>query len=1107
MAHLNLSLFGGFQARIGGQRLALPTRKAEALLAYLAVRPGRAHLRDKLAGVFWSSAGRDQARHSLRQALSSLRGALSSIRGEILLVEGERVALGPSVADVDVLEFERLAAQDTLEALEQAVTVYGGDLLEGVHISEEPFENWLLAERARLREAVVTMLPRLVTHHVKSNAFESAIQTAARLLALDPLREETHRTLMRLYARQGRLGDALRQYQTCVAVLQRELGVEPAEETRRAYREIVPKRQFTRRPSDGQSRPAPRRGVPGPATSPRLIGRQVELAELREALREALRGSGQTVAIVGEAGIGKTRVVEELAREAERRSCRVLTVRAHETERALPFAPWADLLRAGLRLHEEATVARSTPVWQGELARLLPELGDPGGPPAARNTLRVFDAVSHFLRDLVSERPLVLIFEDLHWADETSVGLLTFLARRIEAWPLLIIGTARKGDLGEASLLRRLLEEPDGRLRVRQLVLSPLSRAETATLVRALASRDIDPPAAVRLADEVWELSEGNPFMVVETMRALGAGEIPAEHSRLPLPQRVREVIAGRLKRLSRRAQDLVAVAATIGREFDFVLLQRAAGLGGLQTAEGVEELVRTGVIQGVDERFDFTHDRIREVIYDRLPSHRRRELHRRVAEAMERLNRDALEPSYAALARHFREAEMWRKALLYLSRAGMQAVGRSANREAVAIFERAIETFQHLPRGHRTLEQATDLRIALEHALLLVGEPERALEYLLEAEMLAVAIDDEWRLGWVCNYLSEYHRTVSEHEQALEVGRRALAIGDKLGDGTLQAETRLRLGQVCHARGDYREAVHLLRLNVMAPAGTPTPYPGDGSLLATLSRHRARAGLMSILSRTWLVWCLAELGQFSEGLEHLQDVIKLAESSGTGDPFQLMLAHLAAGRLHLRRGDRDQAVSMLERCEEHRKLGNLEIWSPAIGSTLGYAYLQSGRLTDAMTRLTAAVEQANAMKSMFGHSLRLAYLGEAVLLVGQSKEAADHARCALEAARAQKERGHEAYALRLIAELTARQEPLDVKAGVTAYREALELAEELGMRPLAAQCHLGLGRLGRRAGEPALMQEHLTTADALYGEMGMSGWSQMERRGEMAVGRARGCD
>jgi tetratricopeptide (TPR) repeat protein len=628
---------------------------------------------------------------------------------------------------------------------------------------------------------------------------------------------------------------------------------------------------------------------------------------------------------------------------------------------------------------------------------------------------------------------------------------------------------------------------------VRQLFLSRLSRAETATLVRALASRDIDPPAAVRLADQVWDLSEGNPFMVVETMRALEAGEIPAEHSRLPLPQRVREVIAGRLKGLSRRAQDLAAVAATIGREFDFVLLQRAAALGGSQTAEGVEELVRTGVIQGVGERFDFTHDRIREVIYGRLPPHRRRALHRRVATTIERLNRDALEPYHAALARHFSEAEMWSKALVYLSRAGMQAVARSANREAVAIFERALETFQHLPRSHRTLEQATDLRIALEHALLLVGEPVRALEYLLEAEMLAVAIDDEWRLGWVCNYLSEYYRTVSEHERALEAGRRALAIGDKLGDGTLQAETRLRLGQVCHARGDYREAVRLLSMNVVAPGGPPTPYPGDGSLLAALSHHRARAGLMTILSLTWLVWCLAELGQFSEGLGHAQDVVKLAETSWARDPFHLMLAHLAAGRFHLRRGDLDQAVAMLERCEEHRKLGNLEIWSPAIGSTLGYAYLQSGRLTEAMTSLTAAVEQANAMKSMFGHSLRLVYLGEAALAAGQSEEATYHARCAVETARAQKERGHEAYALRLIAELTARQEPRDVKAAVTAYRGACELAAELGMRPLAAQCHLGLVRLGRRAGDHALVEEHLSAANALFRETGMSGWPQME--------------
>jgi dipeptidyl aminopeptidase/acylaminoacyl peptidase/tetratricopeptide (TPR) repeat protein len=415
-----------------------------------------------------------------------------------------------------------------------------------------------------------------------------------------------------------------------------------------------------------------------------------------------------------------------------------------------------------------------------------------------------------------------------------------------------------------------------------------------------------------------------------------------------------------------------------------------------------------------------------------------------------------------------------------------MQAVARSANWEAVVLFDRALETLGRVPKARRTLEHGIDLRIALEHALLLVGEPSRALEHLLEAEQAAEALGDRWRLGWVSNYLSEYYRTVSEHDRALAVGQRALDIGTALGDVTLQVETRLRIGQVYHARGDYRAAADLLAKNLIAPMA-PSPYRKDESLLATISSQRAKTGLLSMLSRVWLVFCLAELGEFATGLSDGQ--VRLADSSSPRDPFQVMLACLAAGRLHVRKGDIDLAISFLEKCREAQRLGNFEVWSASISSTVGYAYLLGGRLDAAVSLLTEAIEQANATKSMFGHSLRLAYLGEAVFLLGRREEALQHARCALEVSRTQQERGHEAYVLRLLAEIAARQEPLDIEAATAAYRLALALTEELGMRPLMAQCHLGLGQLGRRVGHRELAERHLTAASALFRDMGMSHW------------------
>jgi tetratricopeptide (TPR) repeat protein len=200
-------------------------------------------------------------------------------------------------------------------------------------------------------------------------------------------------------------------------------------------------------------------------------------------------------------------------------------------------------------------------------------------------------------------------------------------------------------------------------------------------------------------------------------------------------------------------------------------------------------------------------------------------------------------------------------------------------------------------------------------------------------------------------------------------------------------------------------------------------------------------------------------------------------------------VACLVRGRFHVRKGDIDLAIQFLEKCREAQRLGNFEVWSASISSTVGYAYLLGGRLDEAVSLLTEAIEQANATKSMFGHSLRLAYLGEAVFLLGRTEEALQHARCALEVSRTQQERGHEAYVLRLLAEIAARQEPLDIEAAAAAYGLALALTEELGMRPLMAQCHLGLGQLGRRLGHTEVAERHLTAASALFCEMGMSHW------------------
>src|SRR5262245_59940992 len=335
MARLTLTLLGGFRARLDpGPRLALPTRKAQALLAYLAVPPGVAHPRDKLANLLWGGTHETTARTSLRQTLYALRRGLRGADPQPLRVDAETVSLDPAAISVDVGEFERRAADGTPAALVEAAAVYQGDFLEGLTVQEPPFEDWLLALRERLRELALTVLARVLRQQQAAGSMEEAIQTALRLLALDPLQEPVHRALMRLYAGTGRRGAALRQYQRCVMTLQKELRTEPEAETMALYQEIL--RRRARGMSDIESRSVPsvwqatarptRSVAPAPPAheEPPLVGREPELRRLHEILRSALAGQGRLAVLVGEAGIGKSRLVAELTAAAAQLRARVL---------------------------------------------------------------------------------------------------------------------------------------------------------------------------------------------------------------------------------------------------------------------------------------------------------------------------------------------------------------------------------------------------------------------------------------------------------------------------------------------------------------------------------------------------------------------------------------------------------------------------------------------------------------------------------------------------------------------------------------------------------------------------------------------------------------
>jgi DNA-binding SARP family transcriptional activator len=1084
LSHLQIKLFGGFEARHGsGPALLIPRKKAQALLAYLACRPGEAYPRDKLAALLWPETTDREARQSLRQNLVTLRRALPQAAISALQLHRESVMLRPTLVEVDVPQFERLITDGSPTALEQAAALYRGDLLEGIPVTEAPFEEWLSAERARLRELAMEVLARLLTHQRKMGEVEASVQTALRLLALDSLQEIAHRMLMRLYIQQGRRDAALRQYQVCVDVLQRDLGVEPEAETKQLYQEILRQRPVYSpaleplSESEASTRPMPvepfRFG--GPHAETVCIGRETEMAEFRRVLEDALSGTGHLIMVVGEAGIGKSRLVSESAAEAHQRGFRVLMGRSYQTTQILPFGPWVDAFRAGGVINDRKVRQGLSLVWRAELGRLFPELGELGREPASgqADPIRLFEGMAQVLAQLVVSEPLFLILEDLNWADEMSLRLVSFLSRRVPGWPLVLVGTARDEDLTGAPILQNLLRELNREHRLEQIVLGPLSQGDTRTLVQ-LVRRDMSDASEIdRLAARIWAVSQGNPFMVVETMQALEEGRVPELPSALPLPERIRELVAARLERLSEQGRRLVAVAAVIGREFEFDLLQRAAGLSEREVAEGVEELVRHRVLQVVGHRFDLTHERVREVSYRDLLPPRRKLLHRQVAEALETLYADDLDPVCSTLAGHYSESEVWDKAYSYFRQAGFQATFRSAYHEAASCLERAVHALGQLPKSQDRVERAIDTRLEFQSALAPSGEFERMLHLLREAETLADTLADQRRLGLISAYMTQCFFFMAERDQAIESGSRALAAAN--GNLPVEVVTNLCLGQVHYFSADYRRAIELFKRNM--------EILGE----RWIAEFFGLPGPPAISCRFFMGWCLGQLGEFAAGRTLAEDSVQLAEASD--HLYSLVGTYDGLGVIQLLQGNLVEAIFWLERSFDLCRKGGFVYLDPIVAGSLGQAYALSGRMSEALPLLEEAAKRSGSMKWMVTHPWNLTDLSEAYLLAGRVADAMESAQRALRLARIHKQRGLEADILRIIGEILSSQAPPKLEKAEEYYHRAMALANELGKRPLVAHCHFGLANLSRKSGRHHATREHLTLARDLYCRMEMSFW------------------
>jgi tetratricopeptide (TPR) repeat protein len=547
------------------------------------------------------------------------------------------------------------------------------------------------------------------------------------------------------------------------------------------------------------------------------------------------------------------------------------------------------------------------------------------------------------------------------------------------------------------------------------------------------------------------------------------------------MPERVRRLVETRLDRLNEREQQLLAVAAVIGCEFEFSLVQHAADLSELDAARGVEELVRRRLFQVIEERLDFTHDRIRRVVYDRLLRPSRTVLHTAVARAIEAVYAAGLDVHAPALGLHYREGGVWDRAVIFLMLAAAQALSRSAYRDASTWYEQALAGLAHLPATGENLERAVDARIGLSNAIYFLGSVAGSVEQLKQAQGIAESLGDERRLGGPLSLLAQ-HAWISGRPPVVQIyGERILAIAEETADGSLHAIANYYLGHGRLVAGDLPDAIARFRDVAEILGG------------ATNKKRLSHAGLRSGAHRAYLGWCLAEQGQFSEAIQHARDAICDAEASEVAHAG--VQAWSALTHVHTLRGEYPRSVECAERAMAIAEAREVALLFPFQKWFVGHAWARSGRIAEGLPLIRVGLEQLEAWGLWAWVPRIIIHLGEGCLLAGLIDEATGHAARALALARELGQRLHEAYALRLLGESVA---PEDAARAEESYRAALALAGELRLRPLVAHCHRGLGTLYQRTHRLDQAQEHLTAATTMYREMDMRFWleqAEAERR------------
>ncbi len=781
MSRLRLYLFGAPRIERDDQPVTTDTRKALALIAYLAITRQR-HSRDTLATLLWPDYDQPHARATLRRTLSALNKALTS---GWLSIERETIGLNQQPDFwLDVGVFQSYLDQcrthshpisETCPAcllpLSKAVALYTDNFMAGFSLPDSSgFDDWQFYQADTLLRDLSGALERLVLSYSARSEFDTAITYARRLLTLDHLHEPAHRYLMQLYSWSGQRASAIHQYQECMKILDEELGVPPLETTTSLFELIKENRLPFPDPSENQyvleegtadptlSFANPNSTLPGSGYP--LVGREKEWTELLNVYTECSSG-GQIVAFEGEAGIGKTRLAEDFVAYARARGAHTVMVRCYEGEKDLAYGPIAAGLRIAIKQQPDSHwVQKIAPHWLSETSRLLPEVStlvanlpmpSPLDSPGAQS--RFFEGLRQtWLALCASILPGVVLFDDIHWADETSLEFLGYMARRLSEKPICLFLTWRSTPRETVQRLQRSVTEAQHKGKGRLLFLARLEQSMVEQLVQQLQSAEIEPSPQITL--RLYQETEGVPLFLTEYLTAIMNGVITVEDDDWSLPGGVRDLLSSRLAVVNDTSKQLLSTAAVIGRSFDFDTLHEVSGRSEEEAVTGLEELIGQGLIEEIRKLhqpetgplpahrrhhlsieispiYDFCHEKLRGLVYDEITLARRHLLHRRTAETLIVQARGQHEtgPFAGQIARHYQSAGKSDAAAHYFLSAGEYARSLYAHTEALAHFRAAL-ALGH-PNGAYLQETIGDLHV-------LLGSYEAALKSYQRAEPLS---------------------------------------------------------------------------------------------------------------------------------------------------------------------------------------------------------------------------------------------------------------------------------------------------------------------------------------------------------------------------------